>query len=297
MKPHPIKGLRGISHGQDALRARLKAQLDAAPIEGPPARMRARFAALIGPGPDGVPCTLGGVPCLRHGDGPPVLWLHGGGYVFGSPETHARAAAALARLAHRSVILPDYRLSPEHPWPAPLHDIGSVLSTFDAPVPVIGDSAGGHLALVAAQHWPGRVRALALISPNTDRTGRSRTRALNSGRDLTNDDAADTALARLAMPDLGAQDPDASPLLGDLSRLPPTYLTATPTEVLFDDAVLLMRALVQAGRPVSAAFPGDLWHLWPLWPGDLDAADATLAEIAAFLDAHGTVPATSAFSL
>ncbi|WP_299046334.1 alpha/beta hydrolase fold domain-containing protein [uncultured Tateyamaria sp.] len=276
--------LRHVANGQ-RLRTAIAERLHVAPVTGPPVQMRARFAQLVGAGPAGHPATIAGVPCVRHGDGPAVMWLHGGGYVFGGPHTHARAADALAHVSGCAVYVPDYRLAPEHPWPAPLEDACAVLDALPGPVALVGDSAGGHLALAVARRRAGRVHALALISPNTDRTGRSWTRAANSDSDLMNSDADDARLARMAMPDLAPDDPDASPILADLSALPRTLVTASPDEVLFGDSVLLMQALAHAGHNVSADMPGGLWHLWPLWPGRLRAADMTLRRIAAFLTA------------
>lgn len=276
------RALQEIAHGQ-SLHDQLAAQLAAHPVSGTPRQMRAAFAALIGSGPKGVACRVGGVACVQHGAGAPVLWLHGGGYVFGSAATHARAADALARAAKCSVIVPEYRLAPEHPWPAPLEDACAVLDALPSPVPVVGDSAGGHLALTLARHRPASVAALALISPNTDRSGKSGTRKINDPHDLTNSDGADRRLARMAMPDLCPDGPDASPVLADLSALPRSYVTAAGNEVLFEDAVLLVSALMRAERPVVAEFAGPLWHLWPLWPGQLPQADQTLAQIARFI--------------
>lgn len=265
-----------------ALRDRLEQRLKTHPIEGNPAVMRARFLQLVGQGPAGTPCEFGGVACMQHGTGRPIIWLHGGGYVFGSPHTHARAAHRLAHLAKASVIVPAYRLAPEHTWPAALEDALAVLDAVPDPVTLIGDSAGGHLALAAARRRPSQVKALAVISPNTDRTGQSETRRRNTLLDLMNSDADDAMLAKLAMPDIAPDHPDASPILADLSYLPPTFVTAATHEVLLDDALLLLRALGQAAIPVEAHILPELFHMWHLWPGDLDEADDTLAKIASF---------------
>ena len=279
-----IKGLHDVANGQQLATA-IEARLRVAPVAGSPAQMRARFALLVGPGPRGARSIIGGVPCVRHGHGAPVVWLHGGGYVFGGPHTHARAAHALSRASGCAVYVPDYRLAPEHPWPAPLQDACAVVDALPGPVALVGDSAGGHLAIAVARRRPGQVRALALISPNTDRTGRSWTRAANSDRDLMNSDADDAHLAQMAMPDLAPDDPDASPILADLSILPRTFVTVSPHEVLFGDSVLLMQALAHAGHVVSADVPGGVWHLWPLWPGRLRQANETMQRISAFVTA------------
>lgn len=266
--------------GWDALAAHIAAH----PVEGSPAQMRAAFQRLSCGGPTGEAASLGGVPCRRHGSGTdrPILWLHGGGLVFGSSKSHAAGADRLARLTGRPVILPDYRLAPEHPWPAPLVDALSVLKAV-GPADVVGDSAGGMLALLMAQRRPGMIGALALISPNTDRRGVSRTRQANSGSDLMNDDLTDLRLAKMSFGEDPAAQDDASPLHGDLSRLPPVWITACTAEVLLDDSLLLIRALGVARRPVHAQVHDGLCHMWTLWPDTLDATGRTYDSLATFL--------------
>ena len=262
-------------------RAEVEAQIRAHPVEGTIAEKRARFAAMAGPGPVGTADVIGGVEVVCHGQGTPILWLHGGGFVFGSPETHARLADALSRQAQARVILPRYRLTPEADWPAPLDDALAVLDAIDGPVTIAGDSAGGQLALLTALARRGRASALALVSPNTDRSGRSLTREVNSPRDLTNDAEADARLNAVAQGGLPPQHPHRSPLLADLRGLPPVYLTASRAEVLADDARLLAEALVRAGVPLTTRWEDDLFHLWPLWPEALPEARQTLSAIAA----------------
>ncbi|MEI4470760.1 alpha/beta hydrolase fold domain-containing protein [Frigidibacter sp. MR17.24] len=270
--------------------AALAAHIRAHPVEGSPARRRAAFLALSCGGPAGRDEAIGGVRCVRHGPegGVPVLWLHGGGLVFGSPESHAAGAARLAALTGRPVILPDYRLAPDHPWPAPLDDTLAVIDALAPGIDLAGDSAGGLLALCAALARPGRIGRLALISPNTDRSGQSLTRAANSPRDLMNDDATDAALARLAFG--GAPPATARPLEADLSALPPVWITASTDEVLADDALLLIRALGLARVPVTAEIRAIPSHMWTLWPEATPEAQATYASLARALARRDAPP-------
>lgn len=271
----------------DARWAALDAHIAAHPVRGTPEEMRAAFAALAPRGPAGRSVTLGDVPCRRFGpdSGAPILWVHGGGLVFGSPETHAAMADALAHLAQRPVIVPACRLAPEHPWPAPLQDVLSALDALDRPADLGGDSAGGLVALHAALQRPGKVRRLMLLSPNTDRTGASTTRMPNSARDAMNDDAQDLALAQLAFGDDPASHPDASPLHSDLTPLPPVFLSAATHEVLLDDTLLLTAALARAGVPATTDIRPGLCHLWMLWPAAHPEARRTLETLAAFATA------------
>jgi len=265
--------------GWDALAAHIAAH----PVTGTPAQMRLAFAGLAPKGPEGQRIRLGGVACLAFGplQSRPVIWAHGGGLVFGSPATHASMAARVAHLSQRRIILPDYRLAPEHPWPSPLHDILAVMDACGGLVDLAGDSAGGQLALCATLARKGVVGRLALISPNTDRTGRSTTRGRDT--DVMNTGAQDAALARFSFGKGIATHPDASPLLADLSGLPPVWITAATAEVLFDDTLLLLYALNAARVPTIADIRTGLCHLWPLWPDALPQSTQTLAGMARFL--------------
>lgn len=268
-------------------RAAIEARINATPIKGSPDQMRRAFERLAGqrPRPQGIEHRVNGIECVVHGQGDPLVWLHGGGYVFGSPDSHAAAAATLAALTDRAVWLPRYRLAPEHPWPAMRNDVLALLAGMDQPVPLIGDSAGGHLALNCALSAPQDVAALVLFSPNTDRSGRSETRKANSEADLMNDDAQDRSLWRMAMPEHSEADTEASPLLADLTDLPPVWITASTNEVLLDDTLLLIRALAQCGVPVTSQIIAPLFHMWILWPDHLDAARRSIASAAGFINA------------
>lgn len=264
---------------ETALRDTISAQLAQFALEGSPALMRTRFAQLVGPGPAGVACRVGGIACMRHGYGSPVVWLHGGGYVFGGAGTHARAARSFARLARMAVCFPSDLLAPEHPWLVPLEDACAVVDAMIEPVSLVGDGAGGQLALAVVRRRPTKITAIALISPNTDRTEQSRTRARNTETDALNSDDDAKRPAAMAMPGVAKDDPDASPIRADLTGLPPTYVTASTNDVLLDDAVLLIATLRQAGVSARGDILPGLWHLWPLWP----QADQTLRRIARFM--------------
>lgn len=272
-----------------------------------PATMRIAFAQLLlgdedgGPPPAARALEVGGVDGLllppRLDDATDdegiscsaVVWFHGGGYAFGSPETHWRVGAALAAVVKQSVFLPRYRLAPEHPWPAQLEDALAVVRALQdrgRKVALAGDSAGGHLALTAALALAreGRpVAALALCSPNTDRSGLNTTRAANSAYDVMNDDTQDQALAHMAFGDAAPDDPGLSPLLDDLSQLPPTWIEAGDSEVLRDDARLLAQRGRAAGAPVSCHLEPDVFHMWQLWTPWLEPANASIARMGTFL--------------
>ena len=283
-------------------RAALLDRIDAHPLGDDPAAMRRTFDRLVlgdgGPdlSPDGVTVRADGTglrvaPHGRAEDGAPpdAIWLHGGGYVFGSPETHLRAAAQMARTRDLDVALPRYRLAPEHVWPAPLDDALAAIATLagDGPAPVlIGDSAGGHLALVTALTLAraGRqVRGLVLFSPNTDRTGRSRTRQAMDGDDPMVDDAGDRRLAEMCFHGRADDDPAVSPLLDDLSLLPPTWIEVGEPEVLLDDSRLLTERALRLGADVRLRVTPGLLHMGQLWAPWWDPATTSLDRAAAFV--------------
>ena len=264
-------------------RAALEDHIRANPVEGSPADMRAAFLRLAQPG--GMPdlpevVTVGGCPGRWFGAGDrPILWLHGGGYVFGGSDSHAAPARALADLTGRPVFVPDYPLAPEHPWPAQVDAVAAVLDEL-ASCDVVGDSAGGHLAINLARRAPERIRHLAVLSPNTDRSGLSTTRKRNTDSDLMNDDEQDRHLSDMALGHLPDDDPEASPLLADLSRLPPLFVTATTSEVLLDDSLLLATRAARSGVAVTLDVRLGLFHMWHLWPDVLPEAQATLRAVA-----------------
>lgn len=241
---------------------------------------------------------LGGVPGLwlrntRVAQKRTVLYLHGGAYAVGSTEVYREFNAHLARAWQAQVFAIDYRLAPEHPYPAAVDDAfaayQALLGRGLAPSQLViaGDSAGGNLTLALAL----RVRdaglplpaKLVLLSPWTDLTVSGR-----SATDQPRDDMLVAQSLREAARDYvagtDAKAPLVSPLFADLRGLPPTLIQATDTEILLDDARCLAEALRKAQVPVELRVWPGLWHVWPLFAGKLPEADAAVAEAAAFLD-------------
>ncbi|WP_191090229.1 alpha/beta hydrolase [Histidinibacterium aquaticum] len=260
----------------------LRKHLSAHPVEGEVEAMRKAFEARLGPQPELAPTEIGGVPARTTGEGPLVLWFHGGGYVFGAPETHALMAERLAEAGLR-VVLPVYPRAPEDRWPAMLDAACGIVDAVEGPLAVGGDSAGGHLALNLALARPGRVAALGLIAPNTDRTGKSATRDRSS--DAMNDDAGDLALWRKTA-EIADSDPQASPLLADLSELPPLHLEAAGDEILLDDSLLLVRGAGLRGVETTLHVTPGLFHMFPLWPDALPQGAAALDRLGAHFARH-----------
>lgn len=246
------------------------------------------------PGPRGVAgrwITCGGVRALRLD--PPrralaatLLYLHGGGYVFGSPRSHRTMVARIVRAAGLPAILPDYRLAPEHPFPAAPDDALATYAALAAEGPVIlgGDSAGGGLALallgdILARDLP-RPLGLFAFSPLTDLTFSGASFRDNAAAEaLLPADRADE-LAQMYLQGADPADPRASPLFADLTGAPPVWLSVGTTEILRDDTLRLAHRLE---APVTLRLAPGLPHVWPFFQPWLPEARATLADVAAWI--------------
>jgi len=221
-----------------------------------------------------------------------VLYLHGGAYTIGSLATHRSLAAHLARDSASAVYTLDYRLAPEHPYPAALDNAVAAFTelvtehdfTADR-VAVAGDSAGGGLALATARRLIDTSglspAALALISPWVDPGSRE--------APFARDTVVNTAWAYTsAAAYLGAGDPaDAgyAPLHGDPAGLPPTAVHVGTAEVLYPQIVDLAARLRAAGNSLHFVEYPRLWHVAHLQASVLGEAADAVADLGAFLRA------------
>lgn len=272
-------------------RETIVARIEAHPIEGQPDAQREAFAELVLG--DAAEAEMSG-PLHIHGEGGTIVYLHGGGYAFGSPQTHARIGHTLAELTGLSVVLPAYPLAPEHTWPSQLEAALAAFAQAAAPVVLAGDSAGGHLALVTALELRRRgadVAGLLLFSPNTDRTGLSTTRLQNEGSDPMVDDKGDRELAEQCFGSRPADHPEVSPILARLDLLPPLHIEVGGGEVLLGDSLLLADAARGAGVAVTLHVEPDGLHMMQLWAPWWETAAASLDRAATFaLEVTGRTP-------
>ena len=233
----------------------------------------------------------------RAGDTDRVVFhVHGGAYAMGSPRSHRGLAAALSRTAHAPVLLPEYRLAPEHVYPAALDDVVTawrwlveVHGTPTERIAVSGDSAGGGLGLSLLVRL--RDEGLPLpgcyvgMSPWTDLAG--------TGESLRDLDGIDPWLsAGLVAPAARAyagahalDDPGVSPLYADLAGLPPMLVHVGSDEILRDDARRLVTRAREAGVDASLGEFAGLWHVFQAFPGVPESRQA-LREIGAFMRRH-----------
>ena len=227
-----------------------------------------------------------------------VVHFHGGGYCVGSAAMARTWAAHLSARAACQVVLPEYRLAPEHPHPAALQDALAVLTALPgeiAPGPIVvsGDSAGGGLALSALLALRDEVRSggrelpagCMLLSPWLDLSGDRRSRRGLVRRDVLLSpgwlEACATAYARPA----NWTDPSISPLLAAHKGLPPLLIQAGSDELLAPDAGHLAASASAAGVDVTYTRWPRMWHDFALQPGLVRAADSALSQAAWFVAA------------
>lgn len=222
-----------------------------------------------------------------------VLYLHGGGYYFGSSFGYRAITFALAEAACARVVAVDYRRAPEHPFPAALEDAtaaarglyASGVSPHD--LVICGDSAGGGLALSVLTRLRDSGEPLpacaVLFSPWTDLAATGESLRRNGSRDplFHTDCIAQDARHYLAGAD--PRNPDVSPLYADLAGLPPLLIQVSRTEVLLDDSLRLARRARLSGVEARCEIWTALPHVWHLQHGLLPEARAAIDEAAAFI--------------
>jgi epsilon-lactone hydrolase len=225
-----------------------------------------------------------------------VLYLHGGGYVIGSPRSHRHLVAAIARAAGTAALLLDYRLAPEHPFPAALDDalaayqwlLGRGLSPQR--IVVAGDSAGGGLTvatlLAARDRGLPRPAAGVCISPWVDLTCSGTTYATKAAVDPI---VTRQAVNMMAQAYAGAGDPKAplvSPLYAELRGLPPLLVQVGSDEVLLDDALGLAERARSAAVDVTLEEWPAMIHVWHWFLPMLAEAERAVGVIGRFVRAR-----------
>ncbi|MDB5397240.1 MAG: putative acetyl-hydrolase LipR [Rhodospirillales bacterium] len=255
------------------------------------ARMPAAWTPdMLEPGFSARVAVIGGVAFLVCGPGDAtILYLHGGGYRMGSPAAWANFASRLASATECRVVVPDYRLAPEHPFPAGLRDVLSVYRTLagsDGIPPIVGgDSAGGGLACaLALACGPAGVdmpRKTILLSPWVDLTVTNPAYASRTADQFFPKASAFEAAGQyLQGHDPG--DPLASPLKGDLSGFPDTLLFASADECLIGDALAFQAQLAEARAPIETHIVPAMPHAWPVIAPGLPESQAALVAIGRF---------------
>jgi salicylate hydroxylase len=238
---------------------------------------REAYERLLPPSGAAERTCAGGVAAVRvgAGEGPVVLHLHGGGYTMGSAAGAVELAERIASAVGGWVLVPDYRLAPEHPYPAALEDALAayrwlVREQPNVPVLLSGECAGGGLAIALAlsarDAGDPMPRAIWVVSPFCDLTVSSPSANAVPGRDpwLGRDRLRTLAASYIHARD--AAEPLISPARADLRDLPPLLVHVAEGEALHDDAVMLADAARAAGVEVRLEIVPDSVHSFVLFP-------------------------------
>jgi len=260
-----------------------------------------KMSAMSIKGERGRLTTLGGVPGKWHeaqlgSKETVVLYLHGGGYVLGSPTSHGGLAGLMTNLAQARVFVLDYRLAPEAPFPAALDDAVSaykaLLNDGKSPEKIViaGDSAGGGLTIslmVALKEQGIPLPAAGVcLSPWVDLSFSGDSIQTNAKADSILCKQSLSWLAEQYLGDIAENDPRVSPLFADLNGLPPLLIQVGSEEVLLDDAIRLNKLAKKAGVDSTLEIWDGQVHVWPLMSRLIPEARQAIHVIATFIKTH-----------
>lgn len=258
--------------------------------KGGDASLKLAGAKLESVNANGVPCDWI-TPDNIKGD-EVILYLHGGGFVFGWYASHKKMVAEIAKACKIRALGVDYRLAPEHPFPAPLDDCVQVYlwlvqnGTPPEKIIVMGDSAGGNLTLTTILALREKGVALPLagvcLSPVTDFEGTGDSRKL-----ITDPMMSRKIGNRFTEAYIGKQDkrnPLISPYYADLHGLPPLLIQVGTREMLFSDATGIAKKAEEAGVDVTLEIGQGMWHVWQLNAPFMPESNQAIASIARFVE-------------
>ena len=244
--------------------------------------------------------TIGGQTCRQitssrwaADSGPVILYAYGGGYVSGSTFEDQIITLPLAHESRARIVMVEYRLSPEHPYPAPQNDFADVYPALlkqygSSRLVVSGESAGGNNAVHLLQRLRAsntRMPACAvLLSPWLDLSGQGDSHNFNHQRDPSlNNHWVDTA-ARMHAPQQSLQDPGISPIYGKFDGFPPTMITSGSRDLLLSDCLRLAQCLRAAAVTCDLRVWEGMWHVFEFYP--IPEAQASITEMAEFIRLH-----------
>ena len=227
-----------------------------------------------------------------------VLFLHGGGYVIGSLDSHRHVASEIGRASGARALAIDYRMAPEHPFPAAVEDALAAYrflldsGILPARICIAGDSAGGGLVVAAML----AIRGAELpqpgcgwcISPWVDLACTGASMLDNATRDPTVQQPGVLEFAGIYLAGADPRSPLASPIHGDLRGLPPLLIQAGSVETLLDNSLSLARVAGLADVPVELQFWPEMIHVWHLFHPMLSAGRRAIASGGAFVEVPPT---------
>lgn len=275
----------------------------AAPPDYDVAQSRARFektAVFLGGAPDAKveKVDAGGVPsewvmAPGYDTGRAILYLHGGGYAIGSLNTHRRLAYDISAASAAKVLLIDYRLAPEHPFPAAVDDAASawrwlLQQGFAANrMAIAGDSAGGGLTIATLVNLRDKKLGLpacaVAISPWVDLEGVGNSMTTRSAQDPMVQKDGLLWMAKMYLNGKDPRTPLAAPLHADLKGLPPTLVQVGTAETLLDDAIRIAEKMHAAGVDARLAIWPNQLHVFPLFAPILSEGRDGCLEIGTFI--------------
>lgn len=222
-----------------------------------------------------------------------LIHYHGGGYRLGGPEMEGPFAERLVGACGIEVVCPQYRLAPEHPFPAGFNDAWAALCALrdeigGAPLIVSGDSAGGGLAAAVAAQAAAlgtpRIDGVVLISAWLDQRIAADAFDRNAASDPMFSRESATVAAQLYLQGADPAHPLASPLLAPIAKFPPCLISVGTGEVLADDSIAFHRRLTEAGIPCEISAIDGMDHVAVSRGADLPGSAQTFSSIAAFID-------------
>mgnify|MGYP001818785622 CR=1 FL=1 len=226
-----------------------------------------------------------------------LLYLHGGAYLVGSCRTHRQLVSHIARAAGVNALVPEYRLAPEHPFPAAIDDAVGIYRTllddgYDAAdIFIAGDSAGGGLTMAtllslrhAALPMPA---AVVLLSPFLDITASGESATTRAAQDPWFD-ARDVHIVadNYCGEGVDPRDPLVSPVFANVAGLPPTFIQVGDDEILLSDSTRLAENMQAAGLDVEIEIWPGMWHVFQLFIGKMPESRRAVRRIGAYLQAR-----------
>ncbi len=274
--------------GDDDTLEKLRSDLDRA---GKLPRPRSyRYSEVMVGGVPGIRSTPKTSTTNRH-----ILYIHGGGYFIGSSTSHTTMATRLAAKAEAIVTTIDYRLAPEHRFPAALDDCVSaakaLMSEFGASnLAIAGDSAGGGATvatLCALRDAGDELPACAfVISPWTDLTASGETMVTKAEIDPVITMSLLQKATNHYLADTPADNPGASPVFADLAGLPPVLIHVGENEMLLNDSTRLGESAKGSAVDVEIKIWPEMWHVFQAFVGLMREANASMQEGADFISGH-----------
>jgi acetyl esterase/lipase len=222
-----------------------------------------------------------------------ILYLHGGAYIMGNFATHRQVVSYIARACRVRALLAEYRLAPEHPFPAAVEDALSVYRALreDGYAPgdivIAGDSAGGGLTMAlllslrdAGEPMPS---AAVLFSPWLDLTGSGESMRTRADRDPWFKPSELSLMARYYCDESEFEHPLVSPVFADVAGLPPIYIQVGDDEILLSDSTRIAEKIEEAGGEVMLEIWPEMWHVFQVFVHQMPESREAIRKVAPFV--------------